>query len=82
MLRDPAGERIPAHDRLERMADNRVQDDQPMRRDPEREPYAHHATASMVSRRFDQITKEACSKVTPAGNYRRRVRADTKQERS
>ena len=29
---------MPAHDRLEQMADDRVQDDQPMRRDPEREP--------------------------------------------
>jgi hypothetical protein len=38
MLRDPAGRRVPAHDRLEKMADDRVQDDQPMRRDPEREP--------------------------------------------
>ena len=38
MLRDPAGRRVPAHDRLEQMADDRVQDDQPMRRDPEREP--------------------------------------------
>ena len=38
MLRDPAGRIVPAHDRLERMADDRVQDDQPMRRDPEREP--------------------------------------------
>ena len=38
MLCDPAGRRIPAHDRLEQMADGRVQDDQPMRRDPEREP--------------------------------------------
>jgi len=38
MLRDPAGRRVPAHDRLEQMADERVQDDQPMRRDPEREP--------------------------------------------
>ena len=40
MLRDPAERRIPAHDRLEYMADDRVQDDQPMCRDPEREPYA------------------------------------------
>ena len=38
MLRDPVGRRMPAHDRLEQMADERVQDDQPMRRDPEREP--------------------------------------------
>ena len=38
MLRDPAGRRVPAHDRLEQMADDRMQDDQPMRRDPEREP--------------------------------------------
>ena len=29
---------MPAHDRLEQMAYNRVQDDQSMRRDPEREP--------------------------------------------
>jgi hypothetical protein len=38
MLRDPVGRRIPAHDRLEQMADDREQDDQPMRRDPERKP--------------------------------------------
>ena len=38
MLRDPAGRRVPAHDRLEQMAHDRVQDDQPMRRDPEHEP--------------------------------------------
>ena len=38
MLRDLAGRRVPAHDRLEQMADDRVQDNQPMRRDPEREP--------------------------------------------
>jgi len=38
MLRDPAGRRVPAHDRLEQMADERVQDDQPMRRDLEHEP--------------------------------------------
>ena len=29
---------MPAHDRLEQMADDRVQDDQLMRRDPESEP--------------------------------------------
>ena len=38
MLRDPAGRRVSVHDQLEQMADDRVQDDQPMRRDPEREP--------------------------------------------
>ena len=38
ILRDLAGRRIPAHDRLEQIADDTVQDDQPMRRDPEREP--------------------------------------------
>ena len=38
MLRDPAGRRVPAHDQLEQIADDRVQDDQPMRRDPEHEP--------------------------------------------
>ena len=38
MLCDPAGGRVPVHDRLEQMADERVQDDQPMQRDPEREP--------------------------------------------
>ena len=38
MLRDPAGRKVPTYDRLEKMADARVQDDQPMRRDPEREP--------------------------------------------
>jgi len=39
MLRDPAGRRVPAHDLLEKMADDRVQDDQPMCRDTEREPH-------------------------------------------
>ena len=38
MLRDPTGRRVPAHDRLEQMAGERVQDNQPIRRDPEREP--------------------------------------------
>ena len=38
MLHDPAGRRVPAHDRLEQMADDMVQDDQPVRRDLEREP--------------------------------------------
>ena len=38
MLRDSSGRRVPAHDQLEQMADERVRDDQPMRRDPEREP--------------------------------------------
>ena len=40
ILRDPAGRRVPAHDKLEQMADDRVQDDPPMRRDPEREPHS------------------------------------------
>ena len=44
MLRDPVGCRVPAHDRLERMADDRVQDDQPMHRDPEREPFTHRTS--------------------------------------
>ena len=35
---DLAGRRVLVHDRLEQMADDRVQDDQPMRRDPEHEP--------------------------------------------
>ena len=38
ILHDPTGRKIPAYDRLEQMADGRVQDDQPMRRDPEHEP--------------------------------------------
>ena len=38
MLRDPAGRRVPIHDRLEQVADDRVQDDQPMWKDPEHEP--------------------------------------------
>ena len=38
MLRDSAGIRVPVHDLLEQVADDRVQDDQLMRRDPEREP--------------------------------------------
>ena len=44
MLRDLAGRRVPVHDRLEKMADDRMQDDQPMHRDPEKEPYTHHAS--------------------------------------
>jgi hypothetical protein len=39
MLRDPAGGRIPAYERLEQMAYDRVPDDQSMRRDPKREPF-------------------------------------------
>ena len=38
ILRDPAGRRVPVHDQLEQVADDRVQDDQPIQRDPEREP--------------------------------------------
>ena len=38
MLCDPARRRVHAHDRLEQMADNRVQDDQPMWKNTEREP--------------------------------------------
>ena len=37
MLRDSIGRRVPVHDRLEQVADDRVQDDQLMRRDPEHE---------------------------------------------
>ena len=37
MLRDPAGRRVPVHDWLKQVADDSVQDDKPMRRDPERE---------------------------------------------
>ena len=37
MLHDPAGGRIPANDRLEQMSNDRLLDDQPLRRDPERE---------------------------------------------
>jgi hypothetical protein len=44
MLRDPAGDRIHVHHRLERMADDRVPDDQPMHRDPEREPVTRRAS--------------------------------------
>ena len=44
MLRDPAGKRVPAHDWLEQMADDRVQDNQPMRRDPECKPDADHTS--------------------------------------
>jgi len=40
MLRDPAGRRVPAYDQLEQMADDRVQHDQSMRRDPECEPHS------------------------------------------
>ena len=38
MLRDPGRRRIPTHDRLEQMANDRVQDDQPMCGYPECEP--------------------------------------------
>ena len=46
MLRDPSGGRVPAHDWLEQMADDRVSDDQPMRRDPEGEPFLHQDSQS------------------------------------
>ena len=77
MLCDPRGGRIPAQNRLEQMADDRMPDDQPMRRDPEREPF-HHRTkaASLVSCGFDQVTKEACSTATPAGDFRIRRRTN------
>jgi len=38
MLREPSGGQTPAHDHLEQMASDRVPDDQPLRRYPEREP--------------------------------------------
>ena len=38
MLCDPAGGRIPTDERLEQMVNARVPDEQPNRRDPEREP--------------------------------------------
>jgi len=44
MLCDPSRDRVPAHDRLEKMADDRVSNDQPMRRDPERELFLHQAS--------------------------------------
>ena len=44
MLRDLSGGRIPAHDRLEWLANDSVPDDQPMCRDPEREPFVRHAS--------------------------------------
>ena len=53
MLCDPSEGQIPAHDRLEQMANNLVPDDQPMRRDPERAIHASHWSKAMVSRRFD-----------------------------
>ena len=42
MLRDPTGRRMPMHDHLEQMADDRVQDDQPIQRDPECGPHSDH----------------------------------------
>lgn len=39
MLHDPAGGRVPAINWIERMADERVLDDQPLRRDPEKSQY-------------------------------------------
>ena len=42
MLRDLAERRVPALDRLEQMADDTVQDDQPMGRDLECEPHSDH----------------------------------------
>ena len=44
MLCDLARRRVPVHDRLEQMADDRVQDDQLMRRDPECEPDTDHTS--------------------------------------
>ena len=43
-LRDPSGGRIPTHDRLKWLANDSVPDDQPMRRDPEREPFVCQAS--------------------------------------
>ena len=67
MLRDPAGRKIPAHDRLEQMADDRVQDDQPMRRDLEREPdrtdQSQWCPGGLTR---SQVT---CSEVTPTGDH-------------
>ena len=36
-MRDPAGVRIPVNNRLEKIANDRIPDDQLLRRDPERE---------------------------------------------
>jgi len=57
MLRDPAGGRISTDERLEQMANDGVPDDQPMHRDPEREP---------VHDNIDRphITEEASSKAS------------------
>ena len=44
MLCDLTGGQIPAHDGLEQMANNLVHDDQPMRRDPEKEPFVHRTS--------------------------------------
>ena len=60
---------MPAHDRLEQMADDRVQDDKPMCRDPEREPDADRT--SLPQWCLGGLT-------TSAGDHRRRTRADSK----
>ena len=44
MLHDSSGGRIPTHDWLEQMADDRVQDDQSMHRDPKRDPFTHRTS--------------------------------------
>jgi hypothetical protein len=59
MLRDPVGRRVPVHDPLEQMADDRVQDNQPMRRDPERE--------------LDRIGQSQCCPGGLARSQKRRV---------
>ena len=68
MLCDPAGGRVPVHDRLEQMADERVQDDQPMQRDPEREP-DHTDQSQWCPGGFDQVLEATCLEATPAGDH-------------
>ena len=43
MQRGAAGRRVPSHDRLEQMADDRVQDDQPMCRDHRSDVFRDYA---------------------------------------
>jgi len=43
MLPDPSGGQNPTHDRLEQMTDDRMPDDQSMRKDLEREQFARRA---------------------------------------
>ena len=83
MLRDSSEGQIHVHDQLEQMANDLVLDDQPLHRDPEREPFNHRVDRPRwCPGGFDQIAEKASPEVATVGNIRGRVETDYKQEES